>query len=103
VGAARRNPQPPGDQIPYDRSHEGAEYHGRIDDLGCDYSGPDCLCDVNPEEQECDEIEERGPRHGVVRAQHAGGHDGRNRVCSVVETVQGIEKKRDRNQREESE
>jgi hypothetical protein len=57
---------------------------------------------VNPEEQEGDEIEECGPGHGVMRSQHAGGHDGRNRVCRVMQTVQGIEEKRDRDQRDDS-
>jgi hypothetical protein len=95
--------QPPGDQVPCDRSHKRPEYHGGIDDLGCDDSCPYRLCNVNPEEQERDKIEERSPGDGIVRSQYAGRDDGRNRVCSVVHAVQGIEEKRDRDQRKESE
>src|SRR5712692_3580542 len=103
VRAARGNPQPPGDQVPADRSHQSAEYHRRIDDIRRNDPGSNRLGDMEPEEQECDKIEERGPDDGVLRSQHAGGHDGRNRVGGVMQPIQGIEDQRDRDQRNESE
>ena len=61
-------------------------------------AGADGLRHVQPEEQERDEIEERSPRHGIVRPQHAGRDDGRDRIGGVVQSVEEIERQRDDDQ-----
>ena len=99
--AARRNAEPPGQQIPADGAHEGAEYDRRVDDLGGDDSRPDGLRDVQPEHHEGDEIEERRPRHGILRRQHPGRHHRCNRVGGIMQPVQEVERQRDRNQGDE--
>ena len=67
----------------------------RIDDAGLDDAGADGLRDVEPEHQEGDEVEERRPKHRVLRPQHPGRHDGRDRIGGVVQSVEEIEQQRD--------
>src|SRR4029077_7666727 len=103
MGAARRNPQPPGNQIPADRSHQCAEYHRRVDNVRCNDSGPHRLGNVKSKEQECDEVEECGPDYRVLRSQHTSGNYGRNRIGSVMQPIQAIKDKGDQDQRDENE
>ncbi len=72
-----------------------AEDHLRVDDAGLDDPGADGVGDVKPEHQEGDEIEERRPQHRILRPQHPGRDDGRNRVGGVVQSVEEVEQQRD--------
>ena len=67
--------------------------HARLDDAGADGVG-----DVEPEHQEGDEIEEGRPEHRILRAQHPGRHDRRDRIGGVVQAVEEVEQQRDRDQ-----
>jgi len=98
VRTARRNAQGPGDQVPKDRTHQRAEHHTRVDHGGRDDSGAKCIGHMQTEKQECDEIEEGRPGHRVLRRQHAGGDNGRDRIGRVVQPVQEIERECDRDQ-----
>src|ERR1700726_2181520 len=73
-----------------------------IDDAGIDDPGADGLRDVKAEHQESDEIEERRPQHGILRPQHAGRDDGRNRIGSVVQSIEEVEQQRDSNQSDQN-
>ena len=66
-----------------------------VDDAGLDDAGADGVGDMQPEHQEGDEIEERRPQHRVLRAQHPGRYDGRDRVGGVVQPVEEVEQQRD--------
>ena len=63
-----------------------------------DDAGPDRLRHMRAEKQEGDEIEERGPDDRVLRTQHAGRHDGGDRIRRVVQPVEEIEQQRDGDQ-----
>jgi hypothetical protein len=52
------------------------------------------VCAHAPEDQERDEIEEGSPYHRVLRPQHAGRDDGRDRVRGIVQAVEEIEARR---------
>jgi hypothetical protein len=53
------------------------------------------------EEQEGDEVEERRPRHCMVRPQNPRRHDGRDRVRRIMQAVEEIEQERDDDQAEQ--
>ena len=104
VRTGRGNSERPGDQVPDDGADQRCEDHGRIDDARLDDAGADGIGDVQPEHQEGDEIEEGRPQHRILRPQHAGRHDGRDRIGGVVQSVEEVEQQRDRDQdRPESE
>src|SRR5205809_556697 len=67
---------------------------GRRDDALADRRGH-----LRLEEQERDEVEERGPHHGVVRLQHARRDDRGDRVRRVVEAVDEVEAEGQRDDR----
>jgi hypothetical protein len=96
--AARRNAQPPGHDIPSNGAHKCAEDHLRIDDIGSDDPGADGLGNVQAKEQKGDEIEERRPNDGIVGAQDPRRDDRRDRVGSVVQSIEKIESQRDRDE-----
>jgi hypothetical protein len=50
-------------------------------------------------DEECDEIEERGPEHGVMGAHRTGRHDRCDRVRGVVEAVHEIEREREHHEK----
>ena len=54
----------PGDHIPQDGSHESPEDHGSINDSGRDDTAAQRSRHMQPEEQECDEVEKGSPGHG---------------------------------------
>ena len=62
---------------------------------------PTVFGDMQPEEQERDEIEEGGPEHSKRGSQHPGRDDGRDRVCGVVQAVEEIEDERGRDQQDQ--
>ena len=66
--AARRDPGPPGDQVPGNGTAEGTEDHPWVDDIRSNDAGPDRLGDVQAKEQKRDEVEKGGPEDGVLRA-----------------------------------
>ncbi len=102
VRTGGRNAQSPGDQVPDDGADQGGEYHLRIDDAGFDDAGADGVRDVEPEHQEGDEIEERRPQHRILRPQHPGRDDGRDRVGGVVQSVEEVEQQRDCDQSDQN-
>ena len=65
-----------------------------VDDAAADGFGH-----MQAEEQERDEVEERGPGHGILRPQHAGRDDGGDRIRRVVQPVEKIKRQRDEDQR----
>jgi hypothetical protein len=71
----------------------GRVHHRRVDDPGADRIG-----DVQAEHREGDEIEKSRPEHRILRPQHPGRDDGRDRVRSIVQAVQEVEQQRDRDQ-----
>jgi hypothetical protein len=92
VRAARRKSQPPGNQIPTNCPHERAKYHSCVDHVGSNNPGSNGLGYVEPKEQKGDEIEERRPRHGILRPQHTGGDNGCYRIGGVMQSVQKIKR-----------
>ena len=48
-----------------------------------------------PKKMNADEVEERRPGDRLLRREHAGRHDGRDRVRRVVEAVDEVEEQRD--------
>ena len=95
VRTGGRYSQSPCDQVPDDGADQGGEYHLGVDDTGFDNPGANGARDAEPEHQEGDKIEKCGPQHGVLRTQHPGGHDRRDRVGGVVQTVEEVEQQRD--------
>ena len=73
-----------------------------VDDAGLDDAGADGLGDMKPEHQEGDEIEERRPQHGVLRPQHSGRDDRRDRIGGVVQSVEEVEQQRDCDQSDQN-
>ena len=72
-----------------------------VDDVGADDARADRLGDMQAEEQEGDEVEERGPEHGILRPQHARRDDGGDGIRCVVQAVQEVEEQRDADQADE--
>jgi hypothetical protein len=64
-------------------------------------AGTDGLRHVRPEHCESDKIEERGPYHGALRAQHPRRHDSSDRVRRIVQAVEKVERQRDDHQRDQ--
>ena len=56
---------------------------------------------VVPKTTNADEVEERRPRDGLPGREHAGGHDGGDRVRRVVEAVEEVERERDRDDQDD--
>ena len=54
--------------------------------------------DVQVEDEKRDEVEERRQHDRLLRLQHAGRHDGGDRIRRVVEAVHEVERQRDRDQ-----
>ena len=96
--AARGNAHRPGDDVPGDGADQGAEYHARVDDVGIDDSSADRLRHMRPKDEKCDEIEERGPGHGVLRPQHARRYDRGDRIGRIVQPIEKIERERHHDQ-----
>ena len=101
MAGGRRDAQPPGDQVPGDRPHQRAEDDLRVDDAGVDDALAHRFGHMQAEEEEGDEVEEGGPGDRILRFQHAGRHDGRDRVGGVVQAVQEIEQQGDTDQRDQ--
>ena len=94
----RRDAVVPGDQVPGDRADQRAEDHVVVDRDGIDDALADGRRHFQVEDEDGDEVEERRPRHRVMRAQHAGRDDRGNRVRGVVKAIHEIERKRQRDQ-----
>jgi hypothetical protein len=71
-----------------DRCHQRREDHGRVDDMSVDYARSQRLSYMQPEEEECNEVEERRPEYRMLRAQHPGRDDGGDRIGGVVKAVE---------------
>ena len=56
---------------------------------------PTVLATAVPKRERRDEVEERGPDDGLAGREHAGRHDGRDRVGGVVKAVDEVEDERD--------
>ena len=101
VRARRWNSQPLREDLPDDRAGQRAEDHVRVDDIGLDDAAANRFRHMQAEKQERYEIEKGGPDNRILRTQHAGGHDGRDRICGIVHAVEKVERQRDRDQREQ--
>ncbi len=101
VRTAGRDPGPPREDVPRDRPGEGAEDHPGVDDVGGDDALAERLRDVQAEEQEGDEVEERGQHHRALRRKHARRDDGRDGVGGVVRPVDEVEEQREADQPDE--
>ena len=66
--------------------------------IGLDDAGADGVGDIDAEHPERHEIEERRPEHRILRTQHPGRHDRRDRIGGVVQPVEEVEQQRDRDQ-----
>ena len=91
-------PSRPGDQVPDNGANQRSEDHLRVNHVRIDDSGADGIGDMQAEYQKGDEVEEGRPKHRVLRPQHAGRDDGRDRIRCVVQSVQEIEQQRDGDQ-----
>ena len=88
----------PGEDVPDDRADQSREDHRGGDDLHVDDALADRVGDVEPEEEEGDEVEEGGPGDRELRAEHAGRYHRRDRIGGVVQAVQEIEQQGDADQ-----
>jgi|SRR6185295_6923774 len=99
--AARWYSCPPGDQVPDDSGRQGGKDDPRRHDGWIDNAGTQCLRHVQTEEQEGEEVEERGPDDGGTWRQNPGGDDGGDRVGRIMQAVEEIEEKGDGDQAEQ--
>ena len=72
VRGARRQAVVPGDQVPDDGADQPGEDDREGDDGEVDHARADGLGDRRAEDEGGDEIEERGPDHGLARATARG-------------------------------
>ncbi len=95
------NPKPLRDNLPDDRPRQRTEDHARVDNIGLNNAATDGFGDMQAKKQESDEVEKRCPGHRILRAQHAGRDDGRDRICRIIHPIEEVERKRDNNQAEQ--
>ncbi len=91
VRTGGRDAQCPGDQVPDDGADQRRKNNLGVDHARFDDAGADGVGHVESEHREGDEIEERGPEHRVLRPQHPGRHNRRDRVGGVVQAVEEVE------------
>ncbi len=87
VARARRDPPPPGEGVPDDRSGQAGadDRHGLLRRHGHDLG--DRVGDGGADEQRAEEVEHRGHRDGRERPGDPRRDEGRDRVRRVVEAV----------------
>lgn len=95
VRGTRWDAEDPGNDVPGDGAHQRREDHLRRDDTRIDDAGSERFGDVQPEEEEGDEVEERRPEDRILRPEHAGRYDGCDGIGRVVQPVEEVEEKRD--------
>ena len=98
VRRARRNAEPPGDEVPDDRADQRAEDDVMVDDAGLDDALADRRRDAEVEDEDRDDVEEGGEDDRLLRLEHAGRDDGGDRVGGVVEAVHEVERDRQHDQ-----
>ncbi len=91
VRRAARDAVVPGDDVPGDGAHQGAEddvgvHHPRLDDALADGGRH-----AQVEDEDGDEVEEGGEHHRLPRLEHAGGNHRGDRVGGIVEAVHEVE------------
>ena len=96
-------PEPERDQVPDDRAHQPGEDHANDEHVLLHDILGDRVGDMRAEDEERDEVEDRGPQHSDARAQHARRHDGGDGVGGVVEAVDEVEAERDDHDGDENE
>ena len=92
VRRARGQAEVPGDHVPYDGSHQSGEDDRVCEDPLIDHILGDRAGHRRSEDQECREVEERGPRDSQSRREDARRDDRRDRVGRVVEPVEEVER-----------
>jgi hypothetical protein len=98
VGAGGRDTCEPGDDVPGNRPHQGAEDHRVVHDFGRDNARSHRIGDMQAEHREGDEIEKGRPEHGIARRQNPGRNHGGDGIGGVVQTVEEIEDQGDAHQ-----
>ena len=93
VRRRRRQAVVPGDHVPGDGADQRAEDQVVVDERRVDDALADRGRDLEVEQHDRDEVEEGRPHHGLIRLQHAGRDDGRDRVRGVVEAVHEVERR----------
>ena len=96
--AARWNTQAPGHDVPDDGAGQRAEDDAAVHYPGAHDARAERSRHVQPEYRECDEIEKRAPHDGSLRAQHPRCHDRRDRIGSIVKSIEEVEQQRGRDQ-----
>jgi hypothetical protein len=91
VRGRRGQAEIPCDGVPRDGAHERAEDHVVVDDLRVDDALADRGGHLQVEDEDRDEVEERGEGDRVVRLQHAGGDDRGDGIRRVVQPVHEVE------------
>ena len=94
VRAAGGNSEQPGHDIPDDGAAQRGEDDARRHDVGLDDALADDRRDVEPEDEEGDEIEERSPEHRQEGTKHARRNDGGDRVRRVMQPIEEVEQER---------
>jgi hypothetical protein len=84
---ARREAEPPCDQVPGDCAQQSRQDHPGCDQVDIDEPFTDRFRHRRPEQKRGYEIEERRPQHRLKRCEHFGGDDGRDGVSGVVKSV----------------
>ena len=88
----------PRDHIPEGRAHKSPEDHGSINGGGRDDAAAQRLRNMQPKEQEGDEVEESGPCHSHLRPEHTGGHNRRDGIGRIMEAVDEVKQQGQCNQ-----
>src|SRR6266576_7310277 len=92
--AAGWNTKVPGHDVPDDSPAQCTEDNAAVHHAGAHNAGPHGLRHMQSEYRERNEIEKRGPKNGDLRPQDARCHDGRDRIRSVVKSVEEVEQQR---------
>jgi hypothetical protein len=87
----------PGDDVPGERPHQGAENDVVIDQRRVDRPLADRGGHLELEDPQRGKIEESGKRHGLLGRQCAGRDYRRNRIGAVVKPVHEVEGQRHEN------
>src|SRR5476649_2135193 len=98
----RRNAVVPRDDVPADRPDKRAEDHILIDDSWVYRPSANGGSNLQMENEIRNDVERGGECHGLLRFQHAGGHNGCDGIGGVVETVHEVEHECDHDERNNS-
>ena len=101
MGGGGRYTVPPSQQVPENRGHQSREHddHSRLPCQDILFHGfsDGIRHSVVFEDKKCGEVENCGPDHRLERRQNFCGYDRCDGVCRIVESIDVIEDKRQRN------